>query len=194
MTIPLNAREVLDFWFGPPDGPEYGHSRAVWFRKNPQFDALVGDRFGALLAAATRGELGAWADSAYSLLALIVVQDQFPRNIFRGKPQSFASDPAALAAANMMVAREWDWRLIPVMRMFAYLPFEHSEQQADQDRCVALMQRVVEDVQLAAMPEWALKHRTVITRFGRFPHRNAILGRRSTPEELEFLSQPGSSF
>lgn len=194
MTIPQQAREVLDFWFGPPDGPEYGRSRALWFRKNPQFDALVGERFGSLLATATGAELAGWADSAQSLLALIVVLDQFPRHIFRGKPRSFATDPAALAAANIMVAREWDWRLIPVMRMFAFLPFEHSERQADQDRCVALMQRVVADAQLAAMPEWAVKHQAVIARFGRFPHRNAILGRQSTPEELEFLAQPGSSF
>ncbi len=194
MTMPLQATEVLDFWFGPPDGAEYGRPRAVWFRKNPQFDALVGDRFGPLLATAARGELGDWSGSPESLLALIVVLDQFPRNIFRGKPQSFATDPAALAAANTMVERQWDWRLVPVMRMFAYLPFEHSERQTDQDRCVALMQRVLEDAQLADMPAWAIKHQAVIARFGRFPHRNAILGRQSTSDELEFLAQPGSSF
>ena len=125
---------------------------------------------------------------------MIVVLDQFPRNIHRGLPASFASDAQALAAARSMIESAWDVALAPAMRWFAYMPFEHSELLADQDLCLRLMRQVAEDSQFADVPKWAVAHRAVIARFGRFPHRNAILGRESTPAEFEFLKQPGSSF
>ncbi len=194
MALPQQAQEILDFWFGMPGSAEFGHARDCWFRKDLAFDAALAARFSDLHAAAARGELTAWEAVPESLLALIVVLDQFPRNIFRGLPSSFATDRAALAAARIMVDSAWDLALPPAMRWFAYMPFEHSESLADQDLCLQLMQRVAEDPQFSDVPRWAVAHRAVIARFGRFPHRNAILGRESTPAEADFLTQPGSSF
>lgn len=194
MAHPRQAQEVLDFWFGAPGSAEFGHARDFWFRKDPAFDALLRARFTDLHAAAARGELAAWGSAPESLLAFIVVLDQFPRNIYRGLPASFATDHAALAAARVMVESTWDLGLPASMRWFAYMPFEHSESLADQDLCLQLMQRVAEDPQFSDVPRWAVAHRAVIARFGRFPHRNAILGRESTPAEADFLAQPGSSF
>lgn len=187
-------RDVLDFWFEPPDAPGHGTPRKVWFSKDPGFDAEVRDRFAGLHARAARGGLADWENSPESLLALIVTLDQFPRNMYRGSPAAFSTDASALAAARTMVERGWDRDLLPAMRMFVYLPFEHSELLADQDECMRLMKRLGEDARFADLPKWAEKHREVVRRFGRFPHRNAILGRASTPAEVEFLSQPGSSF
>lgn len=188
------AQEVLDFWFGAPGSADFGRSREFWFRKDPAFDRALAARFADLHAAAARGELAAWTAAPASLLALIVVLDQFPRNIHRGLPASFATDAQALAAARSMIESAWDVALAPAMRWFAYMPFEHSELLADQDLCLRLMRQVAEDPQFADVPKWAVAHRAVIARFGRFPHRNAILGRESTPAEFEFLKQPGSSF
>jgi hypothetical protein len=194
MDVRQEAREVLDFWFGSPGSPEVGLARKEWFRKDPAFDDLIRRRFASLHARLEAGESVGWEDVADALLARVIVLDQFSRNMFRDTPRAYASDAIALAGARTMVARGWDMGLLPVQRMFVYLPYEHSEQLADQDECVALMQRVAEDARLADMPEWAEKHRVVVARFGRFPHRNAILGRASTPEEVEFLRLPGSSF
>lgn len=194
MDTRQEAQQVLDFWFGPRSSGEHGLARKVWFRKDPGFDNLIRDRFGALHARLEAGESVGWGESPDSLLARIIVLDQFSRNMFRDTPRAYASDALALECAGTMVDRGWDMGLLPVQRMFVYLPFEHSERMADQDRCVALMQRVAEDARLAEMPAWAEKHRVVVARFGRFPHRNAILGRECTAEEVEFLRQPGSSF
>ena len=194
MELPQLAQEVLDFWFGAPGSAEFGHVRDLWFRKDPAFDALLSTRFTDLHEAAARGELTAWEAAPESLLALIVVLDQFPRNIHRGLAASFATDRAALAAARVMLDSAWDLALPPAMRWFAYMPFEHSESLADQDLCLQLMQRVADDPRFSDVPRWADAHRAVIARFGRFPHRNAILGRESTPAEADFLTQPGSSF
>ena len=194
MATSQQAREVLDFWFGAPGSADFGRSRDVWFRKDAAFDRALADRFADLHAAAARGELAAWMAAPESLLALIVVPDQFPRNIYRGSPASFATDAQALAAARAMLASGWDVALPPAMRWFAYMPFEHSESLADQELCLRLMRQVAEDPQFADVPKWAVAHHAVIAQFGRFPHRNAILGRESTPAEVEFLKQPGSSF
>lgn len=194
MDTRQETREVLDFWFGAPSSGSYGAARKEWFRKDAAFDALISDRFAALHERLEGGESAGWDDAPASLLARILVLDQFSRNMFRDSPRAYASDPLALSCARLMVGRGWDMDLIPVQRMFVYLPFEHSEHLEDQDRCVELMQRVAVDPALADMPQWAEKHRVVVARFGRFPHRNAVLGRSSTPEEIEFLRQPGSSF
>ena len=194
MIMPDEVREVLDFWFGAPGSPEAGRSRPEWFRKDPAFDDEIRSRFEPLHRAARDGGRDAWEGEPAALLALIVVLDQFPRNMYRGSPDSFAADARALAAARRMVGNGWDRGLEPVRRMFVYLPYEHSENLTDQETCMDLMQSLVQDPQLADMPLWAAKHHAVIARFGRFPHRNAILGRASTSEEAAFLSQPGSSF
>jgi uncharacterized protein (DUF924 family) len=186
---------ILDFWFGATGSVERGHSRAIWFKKDAAFDALLRERFGALHAQAAAGQLSVWGDGdAESRLALIVVLDQFSRNLHRGDPASFASDGAALRLAKDMVADGEDAALLPVMRSFVYLPFEHSEQLPDQDEAVRLFTLLETEPATKGLAEWAHKHREIIVRFGRFPHRNAILGRASTPAEMAFLAQPGSSF
>ncbi len=194
MAPPQQAQEVLDFWFGAPGSAEFGHPRDFWFRKDPAFDRTLAQRFTDLHAAAARAELTDWRSAPESLVALIVVLDQFPRNIYRGLPASFATDAQALAAATVMVESTWDLALPPAMRWFTYMPFEHSELLVDQNMCLQLMQGVAEDPRFADVPQWAVAHHEVIARFGRFPHRNAILGRESTSAEVLFLSQPGSSF
>ena len=194
MAAPVSPQQVLDFWFDVPGSPAHGESRDVWFRKNPAFDAEVRERFAATHAAAAHGALAAWVDTPASLLALIIVTDQFPRNMHRDTAAAFATDAQALAAARTMVAQGWDTQLPPVMRWFAYLPYEHRETAADQDLAVRLMREVAIDARFADLPVWAERHQAVIARFGRFPHRNAALGRASTAEELDFLSRPGSSF
>jgi uncharacterized protein (DUF924 family) len=179
------APEVLDFWFGA--GAERGKSHKRWFVKDPDFDAEIRRRF---LATHERLALErAWLEDAQSCLARIVVLDQFPRNMFRGTPRAFATDALALAAARLAVERGWDRGLLDVEKLFVYLPFEHSESPADQDLACELMKGFNEE-----QKEYAERHRAIIRRFGRFPHRNAILGRESTPEEIEFLKTPGSGF
>jgi uncharacterized protein (DUF924 family) len=185
---------VLDFWFGAPGTPAHGQRRAEWFRKEEAFDAAVREKFLALYASAAAGALGSWQDAPRSLLALIVVLDQFPRNMFRDDARAFAADGQALAAAQRMVDAGWDRQLAPLERWFAYLPFEHAEDLAMQERALELFGELARDAAYADTLEWARKHHAVIARFGRFPHRNAILGRASTPAELAFLAEPGSRF
>lgn len=187
-------QEVLDFWFGAPGTAGYGQPRKAWFVKKPAFDAQVRDLFLGLHAAGHAGELAQWQESAHSLLALIILLDQFPRNMFRDRPESFASDPQALAAARLMVARGWDAQLPPVMRGFVYLPYEHAEDAAVQAESLRLFGALPAGEERDELLQWARKHHEVIGRFGRFPHRNRILGRISTPEEAAFLKQPGSRF
>ena len=184
---PLDTRAaaILDFWFGPRD-----EERPEWFRKDSAFDALIGDRFGALVALALQGGLVEWDAVPQGALARLLLLDQFTRNIFRGTPRAFAGDAQALAAARAMVARGFDARLPPVRRAFVYLPFEHSEELEAQRESL----RLYRALGLGDHEEWARRHAVIVERFGRFPHRNAILGRLSTPEEVEFLKQPGSGF
>jgi uncharacterized protein (DUF924 family) len=188
----IHPTEVLDFWFGP--GETRGKARAEWFRKDEEFDAQIRRRFMALHAAAALGELEGWRAQPRSLLALVVVLDQFSRNLYRGDARSFAQDGHALACAREAIARGDEKSLLPVERQFLYLPFEHSEDAADQDRAVELMQGLEAYEETRGLVEWAERHRVVIRRFGRFPHRNAVLGRASTAEEAGFLEQPGSGF
>ena len=186
------AAEVLRFWFGEPQ--EYGARRKCWFEKDPAFDAEIRDRFLALHADVAAGRLEHWRASVPECLARIVVLDQFSRNLFRNDARAFATDALGLEAAREAIARSFDQRLLPVERQFVYLPFEHSESIEDQLRCCALMASLIDHSETADLLEWAQKHRQIIERFGRFPHRNALLGRASTPEELEYLAQPGAGF
>jgi len=187
-----DARGVLSFWFG--EGDERGKSRAQWFRKDPAFDEEIRARFLSLYRQAAAGECDHWQGSALDCLALIVVLDQFPRNLFRDSAEAFATDAAARTAARHLLARGDDARLLPVERMFVYLPLEHSESLADQEECLRLMKSLSVFDETRDLHVWAEKHRVIIERFGRFPHRNAALGRESTAEEIAFLQQPGSRF
>lgn len=187
-------REVLDFWFGPAGSPEYGKSRKEWFSKSDEFDEAIRTRFLDLHLRAAGGQMQAWEAAPDSLLALILALDQFPRNLFRGSARAFASDAQAQAAALLAVTRGHDRALLPVQRVFVYLPFEHAEDLALQRRCVELFEGLRGEPDSAGNIDYARRHCEIIARFGRFPHRNAVLGRLSTPEEIEFLKQPGSSF
>ncbi|MFL6567331.1 MAG: DUF924 family protein [Burkholderiales bacterium] len=192
MTQQSSAAEVLLFWFGTP--PERGKAHKRWFVKDEAFDREVRERFLPLYEEAAAGKLAQLKESAGDCLARIVVLDQFPRNMFRGTARAFATDAFALEAARHAVAQGFDRALLPVERLFVYLPFEHSEALADQDRSCELTQALEAYPETNDVYRYALLHRDIIRRFGRFPHRNAILGRASTPEELEFLKGPGSSF
>lgn len=188
------ANEILDFWFGSPDEPEYGKPRKVWFVKEPEFDEELRRRFLTDYEKAAGGNLDEWKDSPSECLALILLLDQFPRNIFRETPQAFATEWEALSTAHQAIAQGYDRKLLNVQRWFIYLPFEHSENIEHQRQSVKLFQKLSGDKESAKAIESAIRHRSVIERFGRFPHRNIILGRPSTPEEKEFLKQPGSRF
>ena len=196
MTEPTtNAQAVLDFWFGAEGGPEYGAVRDLWFRKSDDSDRQITERFGPLIEQALRGELDAWAVEPHGALAQIVLLDQFTRNSFRDTPRAFAGDKRALAAAMAMVGSRHDEKLLPVQRVFVYLPFEHAEGIGMQEEALRLFTRLVAEApELQNMLDYAQRHHDVVQRFGRFPHRNTILGRQSTVEEIEFLKQPGSRF
>ena len=182
------AQSVLTFWFGQ------GGRDKRWFEKSDAFDAEVRRRFLALHEQAAAGALAGWRDEPGACLALIVALDQFPRNMFRGTPRAFTTDDLALDAARHALARGYDRAMQPVERMFVYLPFEHAESLAEQEKACALTRPLEAFAETDDVYRYALAHRDVIARFGRFPHRNAILGRASTPEEIEFLKGPGSSF
>lgn len=192
--IDPRAQAVLDFWFGAPADPDHRNARKAWFVKDDAFDALIRARFQGLHGEASARRLDRWRTSALGCLALVVVLDQFSRNMYRGTPAAFACDPYALELAEHAVDSGLDATVHPVHRMFFYLPFEHSESLAQQARSVALFERLRGEPQLADSIPYAQKHYDVIARFGRFPHRNAILGRPSTPDESIYLSQPGAGF
>ena len=181
MTAEISPSEVIAFW------REAGPTR--WFKKDEVFDDEIRRRFREVHEAAAEGSLSGWEKNAEGALALLILLDQFPRNMFRGTARAFASDPLALESARLALERGWDRGMLPVEQLFVYLPFEHSESLADQDRACELMKEFG-----AEQRDYAERHREIIRRFGRFPHRNAILGRESTPEEVEFLKQPGSGF
>jgi uncharacterized protein (DUF924 family) len=187
------AEEVLDFWFGREGEPGYGEFREAWFRKDPEFDRTLRERFQDLHEAAARGDLDAWRDEAHTCLALVILLDQFPRNMFRGDPRSYATDRKAQEIAEYAVDRALDRELPAFQRMFLYMPFMHSEDLEHQRRSVELF-RVLGGDEEGDSSHYAVRHMEIIERFGRFPHRNEVLGRRTTPEEAEFLTQPGSSF
>jgi uncharacterized protein (DUF924 family) len=181
---PITTPEaVLAYWFDPLTKPK-------WFKGGEAFDVEVRERLGRLYEEAAAGALDGWAVETIGLLALVILFDQVPRNIHRGTPRAFATDPQALALARLAVDQGQDEGLTLDQRAFLYLPFEHAEAVAEQERSVALF-RALGD---ADYLDFAIRHQDVIARFGRFPHRNAILGRASTAEELTFLEEPGSSF
>lgn len=195
MIMDAQAQAVLDFWFLAPDNPGHGQSRAEWFRKDDAFDAQIRERFGALIDTAIDGGLRDWAATPRGALALILVLDQFTRNVYRDTPRAFAGDEQALALAVALTQSGQDQQLEPTLRAFVYMPFEHAEDLVMQARAVELFQLLAQAREgYESMLDYAQRHQEVIARFGRFPHRNAILGRDSTPEELAFLQQPGSRF
>lgn len=184
--------DVLLFWFGAP--AERGKPHKRWFEKSEAFDREIRGRFLPVHELAAAGALAHWREAPQACLALVLLLDQFPRNMFRGTPRAFATDALALAAARHAVAAGFDRDMLAVERMFVYLPFEHSEALADQVRACELARPLAAFPETAEAYRYALLHREINERFGRFPHRNALLGRTSTPEELEFLKGPGSSF
>jgi uncharacterized protein (DUF924 family) len=192
----MTPQEVLDFWFLPPSAQGYGKPRQEWFRKDSRFDAAVAERFGGAIAQAVAGGLREWdREGPAGTLARILVLDQFTRNAFRGTPESLSGDALALAAALGLEESGADRSLAPIQRWFAYMPFEHAEDARMQEKSVTLFGELAAgNPEFDGVLDYAHRHRGVIARFGRFPHRNAMLGRASTPEEQAFLSQPGSGF
>ncbi len=188
------SEEILSFWFGQSNLPDYGKPRKFWFEKKPEFDERLRHEFLSDYEKATIGDLNSWLELPQTCLALILLLDQFPRNVFRGNPQAFATDWEALCAAQYAIAQGYDQKMLPVQRWFIYLPFEHSENLEHQRQAVKLFKQLSDDPDSASCIDYAIRHLEVIERFGRFPHRNAVLGRVSTPEEKLFLKEPGSSF
>jgi len=191
----ISADEVLSFWFGPASDPAASRPRGYWFERDEAFDAECIRRFAEAHEQAVAGALDAWKDEPRGALALLILLDQLPRNLFRGTPRAFASDARAREVARHALARGLDVPLPPVWRWFFYLPFEHSEDIHDQRLAVSLFEVLgLRDADSAETAKYARAHHDIIERFGRFPHRNATLGRESTPEETVFLQEPGSSF
>lgn len=190
MVPDTGFQEVLEFWFGKEPGP----ARAEWFRKDAEFDAAIRQRFGVLHERAAQRGLDDWRAAPEPMLALIVVLDQFSRNLHRGDARAFAQDAYARECTRQALARGDDAGLVPVQRQFIYMPLEHSESLADQEECVELMRALEPFEETRGLVAWAEKHRDIVRRFGRFPHRNAALGRPSADGEAEFLKQPGSGF
>lgn len=180
MTTP---QSVLHFWFEET-------RPAAWWKKDATFDTLIAERFGAVLDSARVGELHAWRESAEGALAEIIVLDQFSRNIFRDRVEAFAQDVLALVLAQEAVRRGMDMALPARQRHFLYMPYMHSESLAIHEEAVRLFSALGD----ASVLDFEMRHKAIIDRFGRYPHRNAVLGRVSTPEEIAFLATPGSSF
>jgi len=192
----MDAQEVRDFWFGAPGSESAGQPHREWFVKSEAFDEQIRQRFGATIDIAVAGGLREWdAQGPEGTLARILVLDQFTRNAYRNTPQSFAGDALALTAARQLVDSGAHRALAPLQRAFVYMPFEHAEDAFMQERAVELFTVLAaEHPGFDEMVDYAHRHRGVIARFGRFPHRNEILGRASTQEEIDFLRQPGSRF
>ncbi len=195
--------DVLSFWFGSvqDNGTAEEGISARWWKKSDAFDAECRDRFLTDLELALAGKLDDWTQTPEGRTALIVLMDQFSRNIFRGTPRSFGSDAQALAQSKLAVAAGEQNKVPTCYGYFMLMPFMHSEDIADQERCIELFQQLADRTpegparkSLEAAVGYGVKHRDIVKRFGRFPHRNAVLGRESTPEETEFLTKPGSSF
>lgn len=200
MRVSIEA--ILDFWFGSnADDCIVGKEKAVlWWSKHPQIDGEIRQRFEGLVAKAGAGELIAWQATPSGRLALILLTDQFPRSIYRDSPRAFAYDAKALAWSLDGVQERVDLKLRSIERVFFYLPLEHAESLQYQEQSVKHFRELLDEVGPDLKPifqsylDYAVRHRDIIARFGRFPHRNKILGRKSTPEELAFLALPGSSF
>ncbi|TWC71090.1 uncharacterized protein (DUF924 family) [Herbaspirillum sp. SJZ099] len=204
-TSQQQAEAVLDFWFGPgfaqaPAAEVAARQKALWWSKNPDIDADCRNRFEPLLQEAAANRLADWADAPRSMLALIVLLDQFPRNIYRDTAQAFAFDELARQYSHLALATGLDQQLPAIARVFVYLPLEHSEDIDDQQYALELFRALARQAGAAdrktfdGFADYAKRHHQVIERFGRFPHRNKLLGRASSAEESAFLQQPGSSF
>jgi uncharacterized protein (DUF924 family) len=202
---PPEAAAILDFWFLPKDDPKHGQSRMEWWQKKVEFDDSIRTQFGPLIERVLSGEQKPWPEAAKDArvaLAWIILLDQFTRNIYRGSGRSFAGDPLALAASKALLANKDLYEsLSPYERSFVLMPLEHSEVLADQEEVIQRFEALAPDftkqgAQKAGemLLDYAKQHHVIVARFGRFPHRNALLGRQSTEEEIEFLKQPGSSF
>jgi uncharacterized protein (DUF924 family) len=186
-TLPARAQALLDFWFGDAEHPEREHHKQVWFRSTAEFDAAVRENFAADHDKAMAGAYAAWEAAPLSTLALVMLLDQVPRNIFRSTPRAFHSDHLALATTNRALACGFDQQVPPCWRLFFYLPLEHSENLADQQRGLDLLLAIPPVEGRPGDGKMTRLHLEIIERFGRFPHRNAILGRESTADELAFL-------
>ena len=184
--------DLLTIWFGRPGEADWGQPRDCWFNPDAEFDRLLAERFSDATDQAARGNLDHLAVSPQGTLALLLLLDQLPRNLYRDDPRAFASDAKALALATDAVAAGADRLVEPIQRWFFYLPFEHSENIGDQDRSVALFASLGPDHRQGLI--YAERHRAIIRRFGRFPHRNKILGRAGTAEETAFLEISESGF
>lgn len=194
---------LLDFWFGDPadDALRATRQAPLWWGKSSETDALLARRFGAQAEAAANGELADWADLPHGRLALILLLDQLPRNIHRGTPTAFARDPLAREQCLKGLSLGMDRQLSPLERVFFYLPLEHAESREQQTRSVALFEELAAEQAhshanetFAGFADFARRHQVIIEQFGRFPHRNDLLGRTSTLEETDFLQQPGAGF
>jgi uncharacterized protein (DUF924 family) len=179
MTVRVAPAEIVSFW------RQAGYDK--WFNEDESFDQVIRSKFLPTHAAAASGELAAWEESAESALALVLLLDQFPRNMFRGNVRAFANDALARAVADRALARGFDRATDLALRPFFYLPFMHSEALADQDRSVGLYEALGDTEQL----RYAMEHRAIVQKFGRFPHRNRALGRATTPTEQAFLKAGG---
>lgn len=179
----MNYQHVLDFWFDP-------ETKENWFAKSDEFDLEIEEQFGHTLEQALKCELWTWRETAEGRLAEIIVLDQFSRNLFRDHPASFAQDPLALSLAQEAIRLGLDLKLTPEQRSFLYMPFMHSESKIIHTQALALFENLGNPNNL----DFEKKHKAIIDRFGRYPHRNEILERESTAEEIEFLKQPNSSF
>src|SRR5215471_6153261 len=184
MNVDPSIRDILDFWFLPLSDPDHGKSREIWWKPPTEFDAEVRERFGVALDPAIAGALDSWQKSPEGALALILLCDQFPRHMHRKTARAYAGDAKALETARLAIARSYPAAFNLTMRLFFYMPFQHSESLVDQEMGCALFAAFDDEETM----KHALEHRDVIARFGRFPHRNHVLGRASTEEELDYLT------
>ena len=194
-ALPERARGLLDVWFGPPEDPLRERHRDIWFKSTPEHDAMLRDMFLTDYERAAAGDLAAWEETPESALALVLLLDQIPRNIFRGDARTYATDAMAREVADRAMARGFDRALPHHWRKFFYMPLHHSENLADQLRATELVGALPHDGvpedrdRRGGLRRYGVPYPEVIARFGRFPHRNAILGRESTPEEIAFLAE-----
>lgn len=196
------AAEIIEFWFGPTaeDHVVAERQAELWWGKSAPIDQQIGDRFQAVVDSALNGQLDAWASSPTGRLALVITLDQFTRTIWRDSDRAFSGDEQALKLSLESLQNGQDVKLSPIQRVFLYMPLEHAESLEHQDQSVEMFRALAASAPKAASKifdgyvDFAVRHQEIVARFGRFPHRNALLGRNSTSEELDFLSRPGSSF
>jgi uncharacterized protein (DUF924 family) len=197
------AQDILSYWLGqlnPETGQSTENKFPLWFGKSQETDDHLRETYGSLLEKAKAGELKDWEESPESLVALVILMDQFSRNIFRGTSGMYAADEKALSLSKQVVESGQDEQLPTAMRVFLYMPFMHSEELEDQEKCIEIFKKLKEQVPESIKDSiennviYAIKHRDIVKEYGRFPHRNEILSRANTPEEEVYLAQPGAGF